>query len=256
MNGCLLFIIIIVLCWRRDLGREALALRSIFLRDLEKCIRKKDYLLTALNPRSKVEGELIVYCRQEVRSGELKARRLEALVRMFEEAEDLSLESRHLRSSYYTHLIFVLIVPLLIRLGLGSSWLYSAKDLWVLLSSALLLFLILAALRGYWQEVPLEEGTVALAFARAYLGDAKGTPFEDTVEEISAQFRLEGWSAEGAIEVELAGWFRQQLAEARIGLSLRENALGPLELLASVGFGLLLVGGPLLERFQGLLHLP
>ena len=227
--------------------------RSKFWKDAIHGLRQRDYLLRELRVESESELRLKEILLDELRAGRMRSIDLEALDSFQSVSDRQRAESLGLLGSYVAHLGFVLLVPSLFRILVLAKLFLDRSDLFEFLLGFMTALLSIILLIRRWPEPPLGRDGGFENFVCAYLG-VEGSSLEaEVLSKLRHQALMEGQDETQARTNHLRDWHLGETARFKARLSWFENALGPLELLASCAFAVLLLGVPLLSHFSGLL---
>ena len=252
MNGCLFFITLVYML-RWQLGEKARPLLSQdFWNKLQKCLKTRDYRLSALVPQGIMEERLKTRLCEEVRKGTLKLEALEKIGACYATSHRQQNELQVLLNSYMIHLGFVLFVPFAIRLLLSGKLYFSRVDL-PALSIVLLGFLLMAVLLGkVWPQAALAREPVLWDFVLAYLGDRDCGSWKPEMEELSRESFVSGIDSAAERKERLASWQELETLKFDQRRAFLENCLGPAELVMTCFFSGVLLAMPLLSHFRTL----
>lgn len=253
MNGCLLFGVLIFGFYSLVQARLRGEAGPFFFPEILRALRERDYLLASLSGLRASEENLREIVRGEVRAGRLRFADIELLKAYYEESARLTGESRRLLFTYITHMGFVFLVPLLFRMGIsGKAWFDRGDcgDLFLAAGFALLGFYVL---QKEWPESALHQRRKLSDFLKALLGSEGAGIFEEELRILREKAWQEGRDEGEERRAFLRAWHLSRIATFQTRLAWFENALGPLELMASAFYALLLLGRPLLSHFSGLM---
>lgn len=191
----------------------------------------------------------------EIKSGSLNLHDIEALGAFYASSRRQQEELRGLLATYITHLLFVLLVPLSIRLLLTGQLYFFRKDLAALGIAGLGLLILAHTLRRLWPVAPFTHPTALWDFVLAYLGDRNCGSWKAECDELNRLSWNSGIDSTTERKEKLRDWHLTQSSNFNQRRAFLENCLGPGELLMTCFFGLTLLTMPLLSHFRALVPL-
>lgn len=255
MNGCLFFITMIYLL-RWQLGESAKSLLETgFWIKVQKCLKTRDYRLNSLPVKTPMEERLRIRLCEEVRRGTLKLGDLESIGGFYASSEMQQSYLQGLLNSYITHLAFVLLVPLAIRLLLNGQFYFYRGDLGALIFAFAGFLFIATVLKKAWPRSAFAQPEALWDFVQAYLGDTDCGSWKPEFEELSRQSWITGIDSAGERKERLSAWREGEASKFDQRRSFLENCLGPAELVMTCFFGTVLLALPLLSHFRTLVPL-
>lgn len=252
MNGCLFFITMIYLLrWQLGESARPLLARGFWLK-VQKCLKTRDYRLSTLTAETSMEEKLRIRLAEEVKKGSLNLEDLERIGGFFVSTETQQSDVQGLLNSYVTHLSFVLLVPLSIRLLLSGEPNFYRSDVAPLGIALLGLLFIASVLKKAWPKAAFARPETLWDFVLAYLGDRDCGSWKPEFEELSRQSWIQGIDTTAERKDRLASWQAGEASKFDQRRAFLENCLGPAELVMTCFFGMVLLALPLLSHFRTL----
>ncbi|MBC7660986.1 MAG: hypothetical protein H7249_14915 [Chitinophagaceae bacterium] len=255
MNGILLFSLMIFFIHRSLKTYSEPLVTSQYWLTLQNSMRSRDYLFRKVTPQNPLEETLRQRFIGVVKQGKLTLTELEALDRLGKRVARQQKALDSLLLTYTTHVCFVVLTPLGLRLGFKGQWFFDRGDFGELGIGLIGLLILASVFHKLWPQSGLTRTQSLTDTIATFVGDtdAECGLWTGAVRELKREAWKTGGNPDVAIKTMLTEWKLDQIEAFDRQIRLLEDALGPMELFTTCYFGVFLLGEPLISHFSGLL---